>query len=79
MNGGWFDQEAIDSERMDADMEMAELEQRGRRHALARCRCGHQRGAHVMIYPACKFCRCTEAVIPNDRPCPCGCSFSVTS
>jgi hypothetical protein len=29
MEGGWFDSEAIEAERMDADIEMAELEARG--------------------------------------------------
>ena len=31
--GGWFDQEAIDAERFDADIEMAEFEAVARRHA----------------------------------------------
>ena len=33
MERGWFDQEAIDSERFDADIEQAELERVGRQMA----------------------------------------------
>jgi hypothetical protein len=43
MSGGWFDEEAIEAERLDADMEMAEL-QRSARQAEAdrkRGRCHH--------------------------------------
>lgn len=36
MEGGYFDQEAIDAERFDADMEQAELERRGNRIAELR-------------------------------------------
>jgi hypothetical protein len=41
--GGWFDSEAIETERHDADAEMAELESVGRAHSAARKagRCTH--------------------------------------
>ena len=34
MEGGWFDTEAIEQERFDADLEMAELEAQGRAYSL---------------------------------------------
>ena len=43
MEGGWFDAEAIDSERFDADLEMAELEAVG--NAIS-----HQRRAGVCVH-----------------------------
>jgi hypothetical protein len=33
MTGGWFDPEAIDGERIDADIEQASLEEQGRDHS----------------------------------------------
>lgn len=33
MEGGWFDTEAIEAERFDADMEMARFEEEGARYA----------------------------------------------
>lgn len=34
MEGGWFDTEAIEQERFDADLEMAQMEAEGNRFAL---------------------------------------------
>lgn len=38
MGGGWFDRDAIDAERFDADVEQAELEAAGREHYRLRRR-----------------------------------------
>ncbi len=52
MEGGWFDSEALESERFDADREMASLERQGIRAAAAAKRSAAFRSAGELVKAA---------------------------
>jgi len=67
MEGGWFDPEAIESERLDADMEQAELEREGNLAARALRRMRKLRAAGKLAEAA---AACTHGWTRGHGPWP---------